>query len=140
MSIQSGSKLKNARPVASIPASPKAPASTVNEISLLERVSILASILLSLKQSVGSTAAVAQTAAAEATGEDGASSQTGAAGEVVISPPQAIEIARLPETLSTDRHSHAEGTATPAGCTGDRLAAEAGADPIAPPPQAEALL
>jgi hypothetical protein len=140
MSIQSGSKLKNARPVASIPASPKAPASTVNEISLLERVSILASILLSLKQSVGSTAAVAQTAAAEATGEDGASSQTGAAGEVVISPPQAIEIARLPERLSTDSHSPAQGSANPAGFTEHRLAAEAGADPIAPPPQAEALL
>jgi len=140
MSIQSGSKLKNARPVASIPASPIAPASTVNEISLLERVSILASILLSLKQSVASTAAVAQTAAAEATGEDGASSQTGAAGEVVISPPQAIEIARLPERLSTDSHSPAQGSANPAGFTEHRLAAEAGADPIAPPPQADALL
>jgi Ca2+-binding RTX toxin-like protein len=140
MSIQSGSKLKNARPVASIPASPIAPASTVNEISLLERVSILASILLSLKQSVGSTAAVAQTAAAEATGEDGASSETGAAGELVISSAQAIEIARLPESLSTDSHSPARGSANPAGFTEHRLAAEAGADPIVPPLQADAVL
>jgi len=139
MSIQSGSKLKHARPGASISASPIAPASTVNEISLLERVSILASILLSLKQSVGSTAAAAEVMAAEAAGEDGPSSETGAAGEV-ISPPQAIEIARLPEWLSTDSPSPAQ-SANPAGFTEHRLAAEAGADPIAPlAPPADALL
>ena len=101
MSIQSGSKLKNARPGASISASPIAPASTVNEISLLERVSILASILLSLKQSVGSTAAAGGHRGGGRR-QDGPSSETGAAGEVVIGPPQAIEIARLPEWLSTD--------------------------------------
>ncbi|HET6928549.1 MAG TPA: hypothetical protein VFI48_16995, partial [Hyphomicrobiaceae bacterium] len=65
MSIQSGSKLKNARPVASIPASPITPASTVNELALLDRISILASILLSLEQTFAGTAA-AQTASVEA--------------------------------------------------------------------------
>ena len=138
MAIQSGSKPKNARSVTSIPASPIAPASTVNEIGLLDRVSILASILLSLKQSVGSAAA-AQAASAETIGEDGAGSETGAAGDLVISPPQAIEIARLPEKRSTD--SPAPAPANSAGMAEHRLAAEAGADPIAPlaPPQ-DALL
>src|SRR5262245_14473909 len=139
MSIQSGSKPKNARSVASIPASPVAPASTVNEISLLERVSILASILLSLKQSVGSAAA-AQAASADTAGQDGAGSDTSAAGDVVINPPQTIEIARLPERLSTDSPAPA-ASANSAGIAEHRLAAEAGADPIAPlAPPPDALL
>ena len=45
MSIQSASKPKNARAIAT------GPASTATEISLLDRLSILASILLTLKQS-----------------------------------------------------------------------------------------
>jgi Ca2+-binding RTX toxin-like protein len=141
MSIQSGSKLKNARPVASIPVSPIAPASTVNELTLLDRISILASILLSLEQTFAGTAAVAQAASVEATGGDGASSETGTAGDVVISPPQAIEIARLSERLSTDSHAPTQGHANPAGVGEYRLAAEAGADPLAPlAPPADALL
>ena len=141
MSIQSGSKLKNARAAAGMPASPIAPASKVNEISQLDRMSILASILLSLKQSVGSAAA-AQAPSAEPAGEDTASSETGAAGAVVISPPQAFEIARLPERLSTDSSSPAQGGANPAGMAEHRLVAEAGADPLAPlaQPPADALL
>jgi hypothetical protein len=136
MSIQTGSKLKNARPVASIPASPIAPASTVNEIGQLDRMSILASILLSLKQSVASAAA-GQAAAAEATEAAAPSGDTAAAGDVVISPPQVIEIARLPEERTV---SAPPAQATPA--TGQyHLAAEAGADPLVPlTPPVDALL
>jgi hypothetical protein len=137
MSIQTGSKLKNARPVANIPASPIAPASTVNEIGQLDRMSILASILLSLKQSVGSAAA-GQAAAAEATDAGPPSSETAAAGDVVISPPQTIEIARLPE-VGTDSAPPAQ--ARPATSSEYHLAAEAGADPLVPlAPPVDALL
>ena len=138
MSIQTGSKLKNARPVASIPASPIAAAATVNEIGQLDRMSILASILLSLKQSVGSAAA-GQAAAVEATVAAAPSSETDAAGDVVISPPQVIEIARLPQALGTDSASPAQTKPTPGGDY--HLAAEAGADPLVPlAPPVDALL
>jgi hypothetical protein len=140
MAIQSGSKLKHARPVASVPASPVAPASTVNEISLLDRVSILASILLSLKQSMGSAAA--QQAAPEAIAGEEAGSQESAAGDVVISPPQTIEIARLPERLGADSHPSGQDSAKSSAAGEYHLAAEAGADPLAPLglPPADALL
>ena len=132
MSKQAGSKLKNARPVASVQAS------AVNEISLLERVSILASILLSLKQSTGGAAAAegfaAETLAGEATtGDIGAP-------EGVAKAFQPLEIARLPETVRTeDQHETRPGSA---GVGEHRLAAESNTDPLQPiaPAQADAAL
>jgi hypothetical protein len=132
MSKQSGSKLKNARPMASVPAS-------VNDISLLERVSILASILLSLKHSTSGAAAaegvVAETLAGEATTGD-----IGAVPEAVGKAFQPLEIARVPETVRPEvQHDARPGSA---GVGEHLLAAQSNTDPPEPvaPAQADAAL
>jgi hypothetical protein len=133
MSKQAGSKLKNARPMASVPAS------AVNEISLLERVSILASILLSLKQST-SGAAAAEGFAAELLAEEEDTGDFGAAPEGVGKPFQPLEIARRPETEYTeDQHEARPGSA---GVGEQRLTAESNTDPLQPiaPAQADPVL
>jgi hypothetical protein len=133
MSKQAGSKLKNARPMASVPAS------VVSEIGLLERVSILASILLSLKQSI-SGATAAEGFAAETLAEEATTGDFGAAPESVGKSFQPLEIARVPETVRTeDRHEPRPGSA---GVGEHRLAAESNTDPLQPiaPAQADAAL
>jgi hypothetical protein len=133
MSKQAGSKLKNARPVASVQAS------AVNEINLLERVSILASILLSLKQSA-SGAAAAEGFAVETLAGEATSGDNGAAPGGVGKAFQPLEIARLPETVRTeDQHKPRPGSA---GVGEHQLAAESNSDPLQPiaPAQADAAL
>ena len=122
MSIQSASKPKNARAIAT------GPASTATEISLLDRLSILASILLTLQPSA--TGAAAETSApVEPAGLD-AALETSVAADTAANPAAPIEVAHLPETTRADSLSP-DG---PKGVshTEQRLAAEASADPLQP--------
>src|SRR5262245_28344167 len=120
MSKQAGSKMKNERPLASVPAP------VVNEINLLERVSILASVLLSLKQSTTAAAAADAVAAETVTGE-------GTTGDVIVQSEktfQPLEIVRLPETMHTEVQPEARPSST--GAAEYRLAAESNTDPLQP--------
>jgi RTX calcium-binding nonapeptide repeat (4 copies) len=132
MSIQSASKPKTARAIAS------ASASTATEISLLDRLSILASILLSLQSSA--TGAAAETPAPVGPAGLDAAPETSVAAEHATAPAAAIEVRHLPETARADSFSPdgSKGISDP----GQRLAAEAGADPLQPmtPPQADAAV
>ena len=122
MSIQSASKPRNARAIAT------GPASTATEISLLDRLSILASILLTLQPPA--TGAAAETPApVEPAGLD-AALETSVAADTVANPTAPIEVAHLPETTRADSLSP-DG---PKGVshTQLRLAAEASADPLQP--------
>jgi hypothetical protein len=122
MSIQSASKPKNARAIAT------GPASTATEINLLDRLSILASILLSLQSSA--TGAAAETAApAEPAGLD-AALETSVAADNAANPAAPIEVAHLPETTRADS-AYPDGPKG-VGHTDQRLAAEASADPLQP--------
>lgn len=122
MSIQSASKPRNARAVAT------GAASTATEISLLDRLSILASILLTLQPPA--TGAAAETPApVERAGLD-AALETSVAADNAANPAAPIEVAHLPETTRADSLSP-DG---PKGVshTQQRLAAEASADPLQP--------
>jgi Ca2+-binding RTX toxin-like protein len=131
MSKQAGTKLKNARAMASV--SPPA----FNEITLLERVSILASILLSLKQST-TAAAAADFAGAETIAGEATSGDLSSAPESLGTQFQPVEIARLSETLRTEVQQDARPSGT--GAAEHRLAAESNTDPLQLPPQVEAAL
>ncbi len=122
MSIQSASKPKNARAIAT------GPASTATEISLLDRLSILASVLLTLEQST--TGAAAETPASVAPAGLDAALETSVAADNVANPAAPIEVAHLPETTRADS-LFPDG---PKGVshTEQRLAAEASADPLQP--------
>lgn len=122
MSEQSGSKPNNLRPVASNSAS------VISEVALLDRLAILASILLSLEQST--VAGAAEQAAVDPTLSDElGAADTSASPERVGEAPVVIELAALPETASPD-NSIADGTK--ASIALQRVAAEAGADPMLP--------
>ncbi|MFZ0854036.1 MAG: calcium-binding protein [Hyphomicrobiaceae bacterium] len=122
MSIQSASKPKNARAIAT------GPAATATEISLLDRLSILASVLLTLEQST--TGAAAETPASVAPAGLDAALETSVAADHVANPAAPIEVAHLPETTRADS-LFPDG---PKGVshTEQRLAAEASADPLQP--------
>jgi Ca2+-binding RTX toxin-like protein len=132
MSIQSASKPKNARAIAS------ASASTATEISLLDRLSILASILLSLQSSA--TGAAAETLAPIGPAGLDAALETSMAAEHAAALAAPIEVAHLPETARADGlpPDGSKGISHP----DQRLAAEAGADPLQPmtPPEADAAV
>src|SRR5262245_17848597 len=131
MSKQAGSRVKNARPMASVPAP------SINEITLLERVSILASVLLSLKQST-TAAAAADAGVSETVAGEGTTGGVTPGFESLDKGVQPVEIARLPETTHTEGQQEARPSGT--GTVEYRLATEPNIDPLQPPAQADAAL